>query len=145
LAGNDSDAEEAVQETWIRAAERFDAFAWRSSLATWLTGIAINVCRDQLRRQRSRPQPLALEIASAPEPVRPPADRSTKLDLERAISELPPRSRLVLVLHDVEGFTHREIGEALEIADGTSKSQLFQARRILREALRATPKSQRTP
>jgi RNA polymerase sigma-70 factor (ECF subfamily) len=57
------------------------------------------------------------------------------LDLERAIGELPERTRMVFILHDVEGFKHREIGELMGISDGSSKSQLFRARAKLRERL----------
>lgn len=69
------------------------------------------------------------------EPARPPSRVPDRIDLERAIATLPPGYRTVLVLHDVEGFTHEEIGERLQIAVGTSRSQLFHARRAVRRAL----------
>ncbi len=136
LAGGDRrDAEEAVQETWIRAAGKLEGFAWRSSLGTWLTGIAINVCRDRLRRERARPRPVPVApVFDEPAPARVD-DR--RLDLERAIASLPGRYRQVLVLHDVEGFTHQEIGQFLGIEAGTSKSQLFHARKAMRQRLGA--------
>ncbi len=59
------------------------------------------------------------------------------MDLDRAIERLPPRARQVFVLHDVEGFKHREIGDMLGISSGTSKSQLHEARMALREHLKA--------
>ena len=59
------------------------------------------------------------------------------MDLDRAIEQLPRRAREVFVLHDVEGYKHREIGELLGISSGTSKSQLHEARMALREHLRA--------
>ncbi len=146
LSGDRRDAEEAVQETWIRAAERLEAFAWRSSLGTWLTGIAINVCRDRLRHDRARPRLTAVEgpetIRGAGSSPRREADgtepgNDRRLDLERAIGGLPARYRQVLVLHDVEGYTHREIGRFLDIEAGTSKSQLFHARKAMRQRLGA--------
>ncbi|MCP3959179.1 MAG: sigma-70 family RNA polymerase sigma factor [bacterium] len=140
LGGDERDAEEAVQETWIRAVRKLDAFAWRSTLSTWITGIAINVCRDLVRRRRSRPRPVAEEAAAepaGPEPVGTVLTKDLRLDLERAISSLPQRSRQVLVLHDVEGYTHVEIGRFLDIEAGTSKSQLFQARKAMRARLGA--------
>ena len=145
LAGDDRDAEEAVQETWIRAAERLEAFAWRSSLGTWLTGIAINVCRDRLRRRRSRIQPVPLARSEIPEPVGSDRSKDKRVDLERAIARLAPRYRQVLVLHDVEGYTHREISNVLDIEVGTSKSQLHQARRAMRERLEALQTQPRKP
>ncbi len=135
LAGDASEAEEAVQEAWIRAARKLEAFAWRSSLGTWLTGITINVCRDLIRRRQARLQPIALEAVEVTEPARRGHSGAQRVDLERAISLLPQRYRQVLVLHDVEGLTHREISAALDIEIGTSKSQLFQARNAMRERL----------
>ncbi len=135
LGGSQRDAEEAIQETWIRAAERLGSFAWRSSLATWLTGIAINVCRDRLRYERSRPRPAPEEDVEPIEGAEPATH--DRLDLERAISSLPGRYRQVLVLHDIEGYTHQEIGRFLGIETGTSKSQLHHARQAMRQRLGA--------
>ncbi len=137
LGGDRRDAEEAVQETWIRAAERLGSFAWRSSLATWLTGIAIHVCRDRLRHDRARPRPVPEEDAGTVERAAPATGDDRRLDLERAISGLPGRYRQVLVLHDVEGYTHQEIGRFLGIEAGTSKSQLHHARKAMRQGLGA--------
>ena len=137
LGGESRDAEEAMQETWIRAAEKLESFAWRSSLGTWLAGIAINVCRDRLRRDRSRPRPVPEEAAGAIDRAAPATGDDRRLDLERAISSLPGRYRQVLVLHDVEGYTHREIGRFLGIETGTSKSQLHHARQAMRQLLGA--------
>jgi RNA polymerase sigma-70 factor (ECF subfamily) len=127
IAGNASDAEDIVQETWIRAAERLDRFAWGSALSTWLIGIAINVARER-RRDAGREKPLLQLVRTASRP-------DLSVDLERAIAALAPGYREVLVLHDVEGHTHEEIGALLGVDAGTSKSQLSRARRALRAAL----------
>jgi RNA polymerase sigma-70 factor (ECF subfamily) len=134
LCGGRSDAaEDAVQTAWLRAARRLDGFEWRSSLATWLTGIAINCVREA--RRRPAPESVAAEVLDRlPAPLVPVGDR---VDLDRAIAALPDGYREVLVLHDVEGFTHEEIATALGIAAGTSKSQLFHARRAVRRWLAA--------
>ncbi len=126
VGGNQTDAEDAVQEAWIQAVRNLPAFRWESSLRTWLCGIAIRCCR-KLISKRQPTQPFDSE------PVIP--DRKDRLDLELWISRLPPGYREVLVLHDVEGYTHEEIGRLLEIQQGTSKSQLFHARRLLRNWL----------
>jgi RNA polymerase sigma-70 factor (ECF subfamily) len=131
VAGSDADAEDVVQETWIRAMERIDGFRWEAALGTWLTGIALNVARSLLRR-RGRWEGSGDDV---PEPWRPAPAEAERIDLERAISMLPAGYRAVLVLHDVEGFTHEEIGEQLGIAPGTSKSQLCHARRAVRRML----------
>ncbi len=124
-------AEEVVQETWIRAARQLPEFRWGSSLRSWLTGITLNCCREALRRRKRE---RGLEIAP---PVASPG-AETRLDLARAVSKLPEGAREVLLLHDVEGFTHAEIGRLLGIEIGTAKSQLSRARAAVRRALDST-------
>jgi len=132
LAGTDSEAEDIVQETWIRACEGLEGFRWQSTFSTWLLGIGLNVVRDQMRRGR-RPRAVAMETL----PDRPATRTSheQRIDLERAIRALPDDYRLALVLHDVEGMKHHEIAERLGIPIGTTKSQLFRARRMIRDTL----------
>jgi RNA polymerase sigma-70 factor (ECF subfamily) len=133
LAGTGSDEEDVVQETWIRACDALGRFRWQSAFSTWLLGIGLNVARDRLRRAgRSRTVPMK----SAPDRPAPVTPHETRIDLERAIRSLPDDFRLVLVLHDVEGMKHHEIAEKLRIPVGTTKSQLFRARKLIREMLR---------
>jgi len=134
LGGGDGPwAEELVQRTWIRAVEGLSSFAWRSSLSSWLGGIAINCARELWREARTRSETaLAEEIPVAAPRILAPEER---VDLERAIERLPAGYREVFVLHDVEGYTHEEIGGLLGIESGTSKSQLARARQRLRAAL----------
>jgi len=133
LGGSEADAEDAVQDTWIRATTRLASFRWESSFRTWLVGIGLNRAREILRRRGRRPTTELDEANGRHAPITHDGDR---LDLERAIARLPDGSRAVLVLHDVEGFTHEEIGRRLRIAVGTSRSQLFAARRALRARLK---------
>lgn len=135
LVGSEQDAEDVVQEAWIRATEGAAHFRWESGFNTWLTGIAINRFKELLRKRNRWPQ-ISLEQVSEPE-VRP--DRvGERVDLEKALSLLPLGYRTVLILHDLEGFRHEEIAEQLGIAPGTSKSQLFHARRHVRALLEPT-------
>lgn len=140
-AGDEAWAEELVQRAWIRAVERLGGFGWRAALRTWLSGILVNCARESWReRRRSR------EVAwpaEAPRVMAPFADPADRVDLERAIARLPDGCREILVLHDVEGFTHEEIAAMLDLEPGTSKSQLFHARRRLREQLGAGPRLER--
>lgn len=123
---------ELVQEAWVRALERLPEFRWQSSLRTWLCGIVLNRWRE-LRNRRAREQRFAVIEVTRPAVVREhPAER---LALERALASLPDGFREVLLLHDLEGYTHEEIAERFGIVAGTSKSQLHRARRALREAL----------
>jgi RNA polymerase sigma factor (sigma-70 family) len=125
LSWRRAEAEDAVQETWLRATGRLAEFRGEASLRTWLAGFAINCCRERLRRTERVPSPGT---------DRPPAGPAAedRLDLERGIAALPDGYREVLVLHDLEGYTHEEIGLHLGIAVGTSKSQLSRARADLR-------------
>lgn len=132
LGGSRRDAEDVLQETWIRAVERLATFRGDAAFGTWLTGVGLNMARSHLRRL-SRRDEVTAELL--PEPAERPAATDVAIDLERAISLLPDGYRTVLVLHDVEGWRHREIAAALDISDGTSKSQLFAARRWMRSYL----------
>jgi RNA polymerase sigma factor (sigma-70 family) len=127
VGGNEMDAEDVVQESWLRAVRKLTAFRWDAAFATWLIAIGINVARETLRKRSPAPAEDGL-----PEPASPPPPHEGRLDLERAIARLPEGYRTVLVLHDVEGWTHGAIGERLGISAGTSKSQLFAARRAMR-------------
>ena len=134
LGGVAADAEDVVQETWIRAVRQLSKFRWESSLRTWVTAIGLNLARETLRkRARSRTEELDEHVELSARPVRD----AERIDLERAIAKLPNGYRAVLVLHDIEGFTHEEIGRQLQIAVGTSKSQLFDARRAVRSLLQS--------
>lgn len=131
------DAEDVIQATWVRAIENLDGFRWDSTLRTWLTGIAINCSREFVRRRnRSTSSELMDELVSAA-PTRVNREIN-RIDLERAIASLPDGYREILVLHDIEGYTHEEIADFLEIDSGTSKSQLSRARRAVRAMLTAS-------
>jgi RNA polymerase sigma-70 factor (ECF subfamily) len=133
LAGVPGAAEDAVQETWIRAVRGLGAFRWESSLRTWLVGILLRCCREQWRRRPQRepagPHAVARDAVDAPRP-------DDRIALERAVAALAPVPRQVLVLHDVEGYTHEEIGALLGMPPGTAKSHLHRARRRLIARLR---------
>ena len=133
--GRDAEAEDLMQETWIRAAERLPEFRWDSALSTWLGGIGWNAYREAARRSRRGLAAAPDETPPEPAAASDPAEPAARLDLERALRDLPDGYREVLVLHDVEGYTHEEIARLLEIAPGTSKSQLARAREGLRRRL----------
>ena len=125
LGGNHADAEDALQETWLRAVRGLSGFRGESALRTWLTGIAIRVALE-IGRSRQTATPVH---ADEPSPANTP---ELAVDLERLIHDLPHGYRHVLVLHDIEGHTHEEIARLLNIETGTSKSQLSRARGLLR-------------
>jgi len=134
LGGVEADAEDVVQDAWVRAVRALPRFRWDSAFRTWLVGIGLNRARELLRTRTRREALLERE-----NPVR--SDRphdAQRLDLERAIQSLPDGYRTVLLLHDLEGFTHPEISDRLDIAVGTSRSQLHHARRAMRRLLEPT-------
>lgn len=136
LTGRAADAEEGVQETWARACRGLPRFQWRSSLPTWLAGIAVRWWREEARR-RGRSSDTSEDAAiEAVAPIRMEIDR---IDLERAFASLAGGYREAILLHDVHGYTHEEIAEMLGVDTGTSKSQLSRARRALRARLTGRP------
>lgn len=135
LADDTEHAERLTQDVFVRAWERLATFRGDAAFGTWLHRLAVNLIlsdrRSALRRRLVVTDAEDLvELAPAVE-VAP----GIRMDLDRAIGLLPPGARTVFVLHDIEGYEHREIAELAGIAVGTSKAQLFRARRLLREAL----------
>jgi len=136
LAGDPAKAEELVQDTFVRAWDKLSGFRGESAFGTWIYRIAVNVAMADRRSTGRREARIGL--TAEPDALAKPistAEPALRLDLEQAIAGLPPRARAVFLLFDVEGYQHAEIAEMTGIAEGTSKAQLFRARRLLREAL----------
>ena len=140
MLGNPADAEDMLQEIFLAAHRKLESFRGESALGTWLYRLAVNLCLDYLRSRTGR----AIHMTDAldDEPAltdagsRGLADRAvTRMDLERAMAQLPEGCRTAFVLHDVQGLEHREVGEIMGIAEGTSKSQVHKARMRLRTLL----------
>jgi RNA polymerase sigma-70 factor (ECF subfamily) len=140
MIGSVDDAEDLLQEVFLQAHRKLSGFRGDSALGTWLYRMTMNQCLDHLRGRQVRMNraTASLDEDQADEPVAPapivPAAVS-RVDLERAIESLPPGARAAFLLHDVEGFEHREIAQILGISEGTSKSQVHKARRKLRAML----------
>ena len=135
VGGSGTEPAEIVQEVWVRALSRLSEFRFGSSLGTWLGGIALNRARE-LRRGDERDRRIVALVEHEPCAAAPPETAWSRA-VERAIRELPVGYREILLLHDVEGYTHEEIARHFGIVEGTSKSQLHRARLALREALAA--------
>ncbi len=136
ILGSEEDADDVVQETWLRAMRSAPRFRWEASFSSWLSAIALNCARGVRRRERRWP---TTEVpANAPARSRWAAT-DARIDLERALERVPPGYRAVLTLYELEGRPHEEIAERLGIAIGTSKSQLHHARRFLRALVDPTP------
>jgi RNA polymerase sigma-70 factor (ECF subfamily) len=140
VLGNPTDAEDLLQEIFLAAHRKLETFRGESALGTWLYRLAMNLCLDHLRSRATRSGQLtdALdeEYGLDDSGSRRLAERTVaRMDLERAMAQLPEGCRTAFVLHDVEGLEHREIAEILGIAEGTSKSQVHKARMRLRAML----------
>ena len=136
LAGDDELAREFTQDTFVRAFDRLGAFRGEAKLSTWLHAIATSVVLNGLRKvKRFRQRETDLDEAAGTSAGRRAAEPDLKRRLAQAIDGLPDGYRTVFVMHDVEGYTHEEIGATLGIETGTSKAQLSRARAKLRDAL----------
>jgi RNA polymerase sigma-70 factor (ECF subfamily) len=136
MAGDPTLAEELAQEAFVRAWQKLGSFRGASAFSTWLHRVTVNVVLGHRRSATRREARVRAVGDDFPHDVAGRQPRTAEsIDLERAISSLPDGARRVFVLHDVEGFRHREISRLMEIAVGTSKAQLHRARKLLRKAL----------
>ena len=129
------EADEVTQDIFVRTWLKLGQFRGDSAFSTWLHRLAVNVVIERRRsfaiqRDRMSDDPAALEAITVA-----PARADLTVDFEAAIEQLPPGARAIFVLHDVEGYKHREIASMLEITSGTSKRQLHRARMLLRQHL----------
>lgn len=142
LTGNEEDARDVVQETYLRAWKGIRRFRGDAQFSTWLYRIAANASYSHLqRRARARTEPLAEQLVEIPDP-RPASDPVLSAEaallreqVSEAIAQLPPKLRAVLVLRDVYGLSHEDIGEELGISVAAAKVRLHRARRRLHDAL----------
>ena len=129
-------ADELLQDAFVRAWNTIRSFQHKSAFGTWLHRLSVNVVLSDMRaeKRRSSREWLSGALDQFKREVRG-ALPETRIDLERAIATLPSGAKEVLVLHDIEGYRYREIAELIGVAEGTVKSQLSRARRLVREAL----------
>ena len=150
IVGSDHEAEDVLQESYVRAFAAIGSFRGESQLATWLTRIVINEAHGRLRRQRPTVEVDAIEAAQAggqvlafpsrtggEDPEGAAAHSEIRRLLERAVDDLPEPFRLVFMLREVEECSAEETAQALGIKPQTVKTRLFRARRLLRQALDA--------
>lgn len=135
---NDLEAEDVIQDAYVRAYEHLEAFAGQAKFSTWLTKIAVYEALHRLRR-RSKSGELDSIMATAatttPSPEQQAYDRELRIALERAIDRLPDGFRAVFVLRIVEGLDVAETAEVLEIGNEAVKTRLHRARALLRRDL----------
>jgi RNA polymerase sigma-70 factor, ECF subfamily len=141
ILGSSTDAEDAVQETFLKVQRGIASFRGQSSFVSWIFRILVNTCYDA-RRSRLRKKEVAADdeqqrddAAPRPEPHAAVAHPSLRLALEHALGKLTRHQRDVFLLYEVEGFRHAEISSMLEISEAASKNALFQAKKNLRQML----------
>jgi len=142
MADKTAEAEDLLQEIFLHAFRKLSTYRGESTLGTWLYRLAVNLCLDHLRSRQGKMERATVGLENERgETVRPAAQRADpvvqRLDLERAIQQLPASYKAAFLLHDVEGFEHHEVGEMLGIAEGTSKSLVHKARLRIRAFLSA--------
>jgi RNA polymerase sigma-70 factor (ECF subfamily) len=142
MTGSAQEADDLLQDVFLHAHRKLSSFRGDSSLGTWLYRLGMNHCLDYLRGRQARMGRAtdSLDEEGAAEPIAPGPVVPTaisRMDLERAIGRLPEGCRAAFLLHDVEGFEHREVARILGISQGTSKSQVHKARMKLRAMLSA--------
>jgi len=135
LLGNANDAEDAVQEAFLKIHRGAGRFRGGSALSTWAYRILVNACYDMMRRGKRRPEaPLPDETAL---PRSSDTDVPLRMAIERALTRLDRRERTAFLLCEVEGLSHREASEILEVPETTSRTLLFRAKRNLQRELSA--------
>lgn len=140
VTGKREDAEDAAQESFIVALERLDELSDPGKFAGWLMTIVRNRSRNLVRRESLRKTDQVPESTSTSQPGPDRVTESRELGelLEEAMAELPDVQREIVLLHDLEGWKHREIAERLDLPSGTVRSHLHFARKALRKTLGST-------
>ena len=145
MVGNAAEAEDLTQEAFLVVFRRIHTFRYESALSTWLYRVAVNVVLMHLRKKSPPMLPIEPIAESDEDAVRPPIDVGVtdpllagsidRVTLGNCIKQLPAGYKAVFILHDIEGYDHRQIGKMLGRTEGNSKSQLHKARMRLRELL----------
>ncbi len=133
LLGDLAEAEDAVQDSFVKIYRGAASFRGGSRFSTWIYRVLVNTCYDLLRKRRRRPGPA--EGTEASRLTAPATDHPLRLSLEACLGNLHPKRRAVFLLFEVEGFTHREVGDILGFPEATSRTLLFEAKRDLQRAL----------
>jgi len=143
MTANDADREDICQDVFVKVYQHLAGFQHESKLSTWIARIAHNTCINSLKKKKV---PLFDDFAAEGESIdtlfaheETPADFASDEDLsqrlETEMAKLPPRFRTILALYHIEEMSYAEIGEIMNMPDGTVKSYLFRARKLLKERL----------
>src|SRR5262249_2460033 len=132
--GNIADAEDAVQETFVKLHRAARGFTGEAAFSTWLYRILVNTCLDMIRKRRRRIQEAQIDDALVAVRSGISVDDAKRMTLRKLLADLPEQRRSVFVLFEIEGLSHAEIGRILDISEGNSKWILFATKKQLQEA-----------
>ena len=145
MVGNTAEAEDLTQEAFLQLFRKITTFRGESAFSTWLHRLAVNVVLMKLRKKSGKETSLEQVTEPDEESGTPRRDFGTvdlrltgsldRVNLQRAVDQLPPGYKAAFILHDVQGYEHNEIAEMLGCSIGNSKSQLHKARMRLRDLL----------
>jgi len=145
MLGNAHDAQDAAQDTFIKAYQNLKKFRPGSSLYTWIYRIAVNTCLDHKKRpfftslfrnSGEGEEFIVEQVSEAPSPERLYESKQTGAIIQRSLKRLSPKLRTIIILKEIEGLSYEEIAEVLEISVGTVKSRISRAREELRELIK---------
>lgn len=152
MVANEADREELCQEVFVKIYQHLKNFNFQSKLSTWIARIAYNACINYLKKKKTplyddlaetaldSPEDKALAFIEGvagdlPSPDELAVNREMRLFLHEAIGELPAQYRAILTLYHLDEMSYREIGEIINLPEGTVKSYLFRARKLLKERM----------
>lgn len=137
MSGSPHEGEDLLQEIFLLVHRKLESFRGESALGTWVYRLAVHHCLDFIRSRQNRMSAVTsgFDATGWNEPAAIHESPIARIDLERAVRQLPDGYRTAFVLHDVEGLDHKQIAEMLGISEGTSRSQVFKARMKLRTLL----------
>ena len=131
--GNVGDAEDAVQETFLKVHRAASTYNGESAFTTWMYRVLINTCYDALRRRQRRIQSTSIDDTLQVERAGASVDDAKRMTLRKMLAELPEQRRSVFTLFEIEGLSHAEIARILNISEGNSKWILFATKKQLQE------------
>ncbi len=140
MTNNKQETEDISQMVFLQVFRKIDSFRGDSAFSSWIYRITVNICINQLRKEKQRKGKTTSEPSNSQNSyAKEYSDKGDKFNikpyLEKAIRALPEGYRMTFILHDMEGYNHKEIGIMMNIAEGTSKSQLHKARKELKSFL----------
>jgi RNA polymerase sigma-70 factor (ECF subfamily) len=144
MTGNDADAADAAQDALVAAVRGLSRFDGRSRFSTWMYRVTTNVCLDELRRRRRRPEPRE-ELPSAPAAGALDSAVADRVDVDAALRSLPPEFRAAVVLRDLCGLDYDEIATVLGIPPGTVRSRISRGRAAVADRLGNPDRPDRRP